>query len=284
MKLLERLHGLPTLASMNHLFDAGTPTGATTRRAERPRLRETRGKTSATCWTALRSSVPGPGPWTGLERPLSGISPRDSGRCSQCELWELVVQTLAAGEHGEGPARMPRSCRTRAQPGSVRHASTYSRSRSAYRTPRRLRHLRRAGEAGDDPVAVVAALRDLRLDELRRPRAGADEADVAAQDVQELRQLVQVPRASARAGRPRSGSADRAPAAARARPRRAARRRGGCGTSAARSGARARCAARGTGVGRGRGARTPHPPRSRPRRRARAARAAPAGRRRSPGR
>jgi phospholipase C len=27
LKLLERLHGLPTLASMNHLFDAGTPTG-----------------------------------------------------------------------------------------------------------------------------------------------------------------------------------------------------------------------------------------------------------------
>jgi phospholipase C len=27
LKLLERLHGLPTLASTNHLFDAGTPTG-----------------------------------------------------------------------------------------------------------------------------------------------------------------------------------------------------------------------------------------------------------------
>jgi phospholipase C len=27
VKLLERLHGLPTLASQNHLFDAGTPTG-----------------------------------------------------------------------------------------------------------------------------------------------------------------------------------------------------------------------------------------------------------------
>jgi phospholipase C len=28
LKLLERLHGLPTLASRNHLFDAGTPTGS----------------------------------------------------------------------------------------------------------------------------------------------------------------------------------------------------------------------------------------------------------------
>jgi phospholipase C len=28
VKLLERLHGLPTLASQNHLFDAGTPTGS----------------------------------------------------------------------------------------------------------------------------------------------------------------------------------------------------------------------------------------------------------------
>ena len=27
LKLLERLHGLPTLASVNHTFDAGTPTG-----------------------------------------------------------------------------------------------------------------------------------------------------------------------------------------------------------------------------------------------------------------
>ena len=27
LKFLERLHGLPTLASVNHLFDAGTPTG-----------------------------------------------------------------------------------------------------------------------------------------------------------------------------------------------------------------------------------------------------------------
>src|SRR5215213_2870595 len=27
LKLLERLHGLPTLASVNHQFDAGTPTG-----------------------------------------------------------------------------------------------------------------------------------------------------------------------------------------------------------------------------------------------------------------
>jgi phospholipase C len=27
LKLIERLHGLPTLASRNHLFDAGTPTG-----------------------------------------------------------------------------------------------------------------------------------------------------------------------------------------------------------------------------------------------------------------
>lgn len=27
LKLLERLHGLPTLASRNHMFDTGTPTG-----------------------------------------------------------------------------------------------------------------------------------------------------------------------------------------------------------------------------------------------------------------
>src|SRR6266545_3221808 len=28
VKLLETLHGLPTLASQNHLFDTGTPTGS----------------------------------------------------------------------------------------------------------------------------------------------------------------------------------------------------------------------------------------------------------------
>jgi hypothetical protein len=28
LKFLERLHGLPTLASQNHLFDRGTPTGS----------------------------------------------------------------------------------------------------------------------------------------------------------------------------------------------------------------------------------------------------------------
>ena len=27
LKLIERLHGLPTLASRNHLFDSSTPTG-----------------------------------------------------------------------------------------------------------------------------------------------------------------------------------------------------------------------------------------------------------------
>ena len=27
LKFLERLHGLPTLASVNHMFDAGTPVG-----------------------------------------------------------------------------------------------------------------------------------------------------------------------------------------------------------------------------------------------------------------
>jgi hypothetical protein len=28
VKFLERLHGLPTLASVNHLFDTSTPTGS----------------------------------------------------------------------------------------------------------------------------------------------------------------------------------------------------------------------------------------------------------------
>ena len=32
LKFIERLHGLPTLASVNHRFDVATPTGGNTRR------------------------------------------------------------------------------------------------------------------------------------------------------------------------------------------------------------------------------------------------------------
>ena len=41
LKLIERLHGLPTLASRNHAFDHATPTGLATTRTARPPLRAT---------------------------------------------------------------------------------------------------------------------------------------------------------------------------------------------------------------------------------------------------
>ena len=55
LKLLERLHGLPTLASQNHPFDAGTPTGGNYERTGRRRRRATGARTSATCSTASTS-------------------------------------------------------------------------------------------------------------------------------------------------------------------------------------------------------------------------------------
>ena len=57
-----------------------------------------------------------------------------------------------------------------------------------------LRDLRRARQAGRDLVPVGEACPDLCLDELGRPRARADEADIPAKHVQELRHLVHVPR------------------------------------------------------------------------------------------
>src|SRR5262245_21599828 len=65
-----------------------------------------------------------------------------------------------------------------------------------------LRQLCEAGQARRDLVSVRDALRTLLLDELRRPRAWADEADVAAQDVPELRDLVEVPRLEDAASEP----------------------------------------------------------------------------------
>ena len=63
LKLLERLHGLPTLASVNHLFDAETPTGGNYQAEARPRRRATTARTSATCSTASTSdAAPGQAP------------------------------------------------------------------------------------------------------------------------------------------------------------------------------------------------------------------------------
>ena len=42
LKFLERLHGLPTLASVNHMFDAGTPTGDNYQAAGAPAPRDAR--------------------------------------------------------------------------------------------------------------------------------------------------------------------------------------------------------------------------------------------------
>ena len=73
--------------------------------------------------------------------------------------------------------------------------------------PGRLRHalldLRRAGPAGDELVAVREALRDLVRHHRRRPRTRPDEAHVAAEDVPDLRQLVEVARLQEPAPGPR---------------------------------------------------------------------------------
>ena len=54
-------------------------------------------------------------------------------------------------------------------------------------------HLRRAGQAGRNAIPIVPALRDLLAHHLRWPGPRADEADVSAEDVEELRHLVEIP-------------------------------------------------------------------------------------------
>ena len=90
--------------------------------------------------------------------------------------------------------RMRRSCSTTTRAGRVSSSSTYARSRFSYCTVETLGHLRRAGPAGGHAQPVVDPARELPLDELRRPWARPDEAHLASEDVDELRQLVEVER------------------------------------------------------------------------------------------
>ena len=55
LKFLERLHGLPTLASQNHLFDAATPTGGDYETGGAPAPPRDAVATSATCSTVSTS-------------------------------------------------------------------------------------------------------------------------------------------------------------------------------------------------------------------------------------
>src|SRR6266516_5039413 len=63
-------------------------------------------------------------------------------------------------------------------------------------------HLRRAGPARHDAVAVVEAGGHLLGDHRDRPGPRADEAQVAAEHVEELRQLIQIPALEEPSARP----------------------------------------------------------------------------------
>ena len=55
-------------------------------------------------------------------------------------------------------------------------------------------HLGRSREAGRDTVPVIPALGDLAPDHVGRPGPWADETEISAEDVQELWELVEIPR------------------------------------------------------------------------------------------